>query len=121
MNIVLWIVEIILSVMMFVIGLMKAFQPVYRLSQFTWTTRSSEGFIRFIGISELLIGAGLILPQITGIAPMLTSLAAIALCIVMVLAIREHIRHKETKEIGKNVIILLLAAFVAIGRFVPLP
>jgi hypothetical protein len=35
----------------------------------------------------------------------------------MVLAIAEHVRYKEMHEIGKNVIIILLAAFVALGRF----
>lgn len=120
MNTALWIVQAILGTMMLVVGLMKTFLPVERLNKFSWTTRSSKGFTRFVGISELLIGLGLILPQLTGILPMLTSLAALALCIIMVLAIAEHVKNKETHEIGKNVIILLLAAFVAVGRFIPL-
>jgi len=35
----------------------------------------------------------------------------------MVFAIKEHIQHKETHDIAKYIIILLLAAFVAVGRF----
>jgi uncharacterized protein with PQ loop repeat len=35
----------------------------------------------------------------------------------MILAIAEHAKHKETKEIGMNIFILLLAAFVAWCRF----
>lgn len=106
--------------MMLLIGLMKTFLPVERLSIFSWTTRSSEGYVRFVGVSELLIGAGLVLPWLTGILPMLTSLAAFSLCIIMALAIAEHVRHKEKNEIGKNIIILFLAAFIAVGRFIPL-
>jgi len=104
MNTALWIVQAILGVMMLILGLMKTFQPIEK---------------RFVGLLELLIGVGLILPQQTGIMPGLTSLAAFSVCIIMVLAIAEHVKHKETSEIGKNVIIMVLAAFVAVGRFVP--
>jgi hypothetical protein len=120
MDTALWIVQVLLSAAMILLGLMKTFMPVEWLTDLTWTTRSSEGFVRFVGLSELLIGIGLILPQLTGILPILTSLAAMSLCIVMVLAIADHVKYKELKEIGKNVIILLLAAFVAVERFVPL-
>jgi hypothetical protein len=34
----------------------------------------------------------------------------------MIFAIADHIRHKETHDVPKNVIILLLAAFIAVGR-----
>ena len=120
MNTALWIVQIFLGIVMLSLGVMKTFLPVQKLSGFSWTTRSSEDRIRFVGFSELLIGIALILPQLTGITIRLTSLAAAFLCIVMILAISEHIRYKETNEIWKNVIITLLAAFVAVGRFVPL-
>ncbi len=119
MNTLLWIVQTILGAMMILLGIVKTFQPIEKLSKFNWTTHSSEGFVRFVGVSELLIGIGLILPQMTDILPMLTSLAAVCLSIIMVLAIAEHVKHKETNEIGKNVIIMLLAIFVAAGRFVP--
>ncbi len=118
MNTALWIVQILLSIMMLVIGIMKTFYPIEKLSKFSWTTRSSKGFIRYVGISELLIGIGLILPELTGIFPALTSYAALSLCMIMVLAMAEHLRYKEAHEIWKNVIIILLAAFVAVGRFV---
>ena len=117
MNTSLWIVQAILGAMMITIGIVKTFQPTEKLSKLSWTTHSSEGFVRFVGISELLIGAGLILPQLTGILPLLTPLAALSLCMIMVLASAEHVKHKETHEIGKNVIIILLAAFVTVGRF----
>ena len=118
MNTAVWIAQILLSILMLVIGFMKTFYPVVQLSNFTWTTRSSKGFIRYVGISELLIGIGLILPELTGILPVLTSYAALSLCMIMVLAMVEHIRYKEANEIWMNVIIILLAAFVAIGRFI---
>ena len=117
MNTTLWIVQVILGAMMFLLGVMKTFQPVQKLNKFGWTTRSSEGFVRFVGISELLIGTALILPQLTGVLPILTPLAALSLCMIMVLAIADHVKNNEINEIGKNVIIISLAAFVVVGRF----
>jgi len=120
MNTALWIVQILLGAMMLLLGLMKTFLPLERLSKLSWTTRSSEAFVRFVGISELLIGFGLILPQLTGIVPALTSWAAICLCVVMVFATFEHIKYHEGNEVWKNLVISILGLFVAVGRFVPL-
>ncbi|MBS1656625.1 MAG: DoxX family protein [Bacteroidetes bacterium] len=117
MNTALWIVQGILAAMMFTLGVMKSFLPIEKLNKLSWTTRNSEKFIRFVGVSELLIGLGLVLPWLTGVLPFLTSVAAASLCLVMLFAIAEHIRHKEARDIPKNVIIMLLALFVATGRF----
>ena len=116
MNTALWIVQGILGGMMLILGVMKSFLPVEKLNKFSWTTRNSKNFTRFVGISELMIGFGLVLPQLTGILPLLTSIAAASLCLIMIFAIADHIRHKETHDVPKNVIILLLAAFIAVGR-----
>lgn len=117
MNIALWVVQAMLSAMTVILGVMKSFLPIEKLDKFSWTSRNSKRFIRFVGVSELLIGLGLILPLLTGILPFLTTVAAASLCLIMLLAIGEHVRHRETHDIPKNVIIMLLAAFVAIGRF----
>jgi hypothetical protein len=116
MNAILWIVQGLLCAMFLLAGIMKSMQPKEKLTKLVWTSRQTAGKIKFIGISEILIGLGLILPWLTGIIPVLTSIAAVALCLIMILAIVEHAKHKETKEIGLNVFILLLAAFVAWGR-----
>jgi uncharacterized membrane protein YphA (DoxX/SURF4 family) len=120
MNTALWVTQVLLGIMMLALGFMKTFRPVEALSKFSWTTRSSEDRVRFVGFSELMIGLGLILPPLTGMTSRFTSLAAAFLCIVMILAIEEHVKYKETHEIWKNIIIILLAAFVAVGRFIPL-
>lgn len=116
MNTALWIVQGLLSLMMLVLGVMKTFWPVENLNKFSWTTRSSKGFIRFVGIAELLIGLGLVLPEWTGIMRSLTVYAAFSLCIIMLLAIADHVRHKEVHDVWKNIVIILLAVFIVIGR-----
>jgi len=45
---------------MFILGMMKTFIPAEKLNKLSWTTRNGNGFIRFVGISELLIGLGVI-------------------------------------------------------------
>ena len=120
MNTAVWIVQALLGAMIFLLGMMKSFLPEEKLNKFGGRSRHPMALIRFIGISELLIGAGLVLPWLTGILPMLTSLAAIFLCIVMILAIREHVKYHERNKVFMNVIIFSLAAFVAMERFVPL-
>jgi hypothetical protein len=59
----------------------------------------------------------LILPAVTGIAPVLVPLAATGLAIVMVLASIVHLRRGEAKVLPVNIVLFLLAAFVAVGRF----
>jgi len=118
MNTTLWIAQILLGPTMFFLGLMKTFLPPDKLSKFGGGTRHSIQLVRFIGFSEILIGAGLILPWLTGILPMLTSVAGISLGGVIMFTIIEHVHYKEVKKVLVNVTIMGLAAFVAVGRFV---
>ena len=120
MNTALWIIQALLGGMILLLGIIKMFLPEKKLNKLGVGGRHPVTLIRFIGVSELLIGAGLILPWLTGILPMLTWLAAAALCTMMVLAISEHVKYKEPRKVLMNVIIICLAAFVAVGRFIPL-
>ncbi|MBI3151060.1 MAG: DoxX family protein [Chloroflexi bacterium] len=120
MNIALWIVQGLLAAMYLMAGQMKAFQPakVRENPQMTWAKNRSDGFIRFVGTSELLGALGLILPLVTGVLPWLTVLAAVGLTLIQLLAIfTEHLPKKEFNIIPVNVILLALAVFVIVGRW----
>src|SRR5258705_5722639 len=52
----------------------------------------AAGAIKALGVAELLGVAGLVLPWATGIAPVLTPLAAIGLAVVLVGAAATHLR-----------------------------
>ncbi len=119
MNTALWIVQGLLSAMFTTAGIMKLSQSREKLSgQLPWVKDFSTGTVRFIGFAELLGAIGLIVPRITGIAPILTPVSAIGICIIMVLATNiVHLKKHEYKEIALNVSIFLLAAFVVYGRF----
>jgi uncharacterized membrane protein YphA (DoxX/SURF4 family) len=120
MNVFLWIVQIGLAAAFVLAGVMKATQPKEKLaSNLPWVEDFSAGTVRLIGVAELLGGIGLILPAATGIAPILTPIAATCLAVVMVLAAITHIRRKEPSGVAVNAVLLLLCAFVAWGRFGP--
>lgn len=122
MNTILWISQGILAAMFLMVGISKSTQPIEKLlkSGISWADRFPTSTVRLIGISELIGGLGLILPWWLNLFPILTPIAAIALGFVMVLAIFHHAKHKESKGIAVNIVLLTLLAFVAYGRFITL-
>ncbi len=120
MNIALWIVQGLLAAMYLMAGQMKTFQPakVRATPQMTWAHDKQDGYIRFVGISELLGALGLILPLVTGVLPWLTVVAAVGLALIQLLAITSvHLPKKEYQIIPVNIVLLALAVFVVIGRW----
>jgi hypothetical protein len=81
-----------------------------------WTVGFSAPVIKLIGAAEVLAAIGLIVPPLTGILPVLAPLAAVGLVILQLGAIVTHLRIGE-RMIVPNVVILLLALFVALARF----
>ena len=121
MNIALWIVQVLLGGMFLMAGVMKAFQYERARASLPWVKDVPRSLTTFIGISELLGGLGLLLPAITGILPWLTPLAGVGLALIMLLAIGFHASRREARAIGFNAVLLVLAAFVAYGRFLIVP
>ena len=119
MNIALWIVQILLAAMYGMSGIMKTFQTAKAKEQVPWAKNRSDGFVRFVGSSELLGALGLILPLVTGILPWLTVLAAIGLTLIQLLAIfTEHLPKTEYNIIPVNILLVALAVFVVVGRWI---
>ena len=122
MNIVLWIVQALLAAAYVLAGSMKAFRPLEQLSKnMAWVKTIPAGLVRFIGIAELLGAIGLILPMATNVAPGLAIAAAAGLVIVQVCAIVFHLSRNEARMVPGNVVLLLLALFVIIGRVAIVP
>ncbi len=121
MNIVLWIIAIVLAVAFAGAGLMKLTQPKEKLaaSGMGWTEQFSPGAIKAIGALEVLAAIGLILPAVLDIVPVLVPLAALGLVLMMIGAAITHARRKENPMIAANLVLLILAAVVAWGRFGP--
>ncbi|WP_458687592.1 DoxX family protein [Nocardia tengchongensis] len=120
MNIALWIVAGALAAMFAMAGVMKSTQPQAKLAEkLPWVADVSLPTLRVIGVAEVLGALGLILPAWTGIAPILTPLAAVGLAVIMALAAVTHARRKEPAAIVFNLVLLAASVFVAWGRFGP--
>lgn len=119
MNVALWIAAGLLAAAFLAAGLMKLTgkreQMVERMA---WVNDYSQGQVKAIGAVEVLGALGLILPAVTGIAPVLVPLAATGLAIVAVLGSIMHLRRGDgVASIVPLVVLGLLAVFVAWGRF----
>jgi len=119
MNVVLWIVAGVLAVAFLASGLMKLAQPKKKIvdSGMGWAEDFSDGAVKGIGALEVLGALGLILPAVFDIATVLVPIAATGLALIMLGAAVTHARRKENQMVVINVVLLVLAAFVAWGRF----
>ena len=118
LDIALWTAQILLALAFGFFGFMKTTGDLAVLAQMmTWIPAVPAGFVRFIGVAELLGAVGMILPAITRIKPGLIPLAALGFATIQVLAIAMHAVRGETPQtIGLNLPLLALALFVAWGR-----
>ena len=123
MNIALWIAQGLLALVYLAAGGLKVLRPREQLvisGNFDWMKDSSDAGVKALGLVEILGALGVILPWLTGIAPVLTPIAAIGLVVVQIGAIRVHLVRNERKPLPANALLLLLAAFAAVGRFLVL-
>jgi uncharacterized membrane protein YphA (DoxX/SURF4 family) len=123
MNTLLWIVQILVGLAFVAAGWTHGFgyERIKDQPRMNWVTAVPRGLVTFIGICEILGGVGLILPALTGILPWLTPVAAIGLALIMLLAAGFHLMRREYPAIVINLVLFVLAAFVAYGRFVVVP
>ncbi|KAA9160187.1 DoxX family protein [Amycolatopsis acidicola] len=120
MNIALWIAQVVLAVVYLAAGGLKIVRPRERLvetGKLDWMKDTSDAGVKAVGVVEVLGALGVVLPWLTGIAPILTPIAAVGLVAVQIGALRVHLTRNERQPLPANVFLLALAAFVALGRF----
>lgn len=109
-----WIVAGLLAVFYLYAGGKKAVQSKERLAPMMgWADTVPMGLVRGIGAVEILGAAGLVLPPLTGVAPVLAPVAALGLVLLQVLATGLHVSRGELKETGLNAALIVLAAVAA--------
>lgn len=117
LNIGLWVVQVLLFGMFLMTGFMKLSQPIAELSNMIpWVAEVPSSMVRFIGISEVLGALGILLPALIRVKPSLTPLAGLGLAVIMLFALIFHIARGEFEAIGMNIVLGLIALFVAWGR-----
>ncbi|HEY7176948.1 MAG TPA: DoxX family protein [Micromonosporaceae bacterium] len=96
MNVVAWVLQIILALVFLAAGATKVSQPKEKLQpRMGWVESFAPGHVKLLATAELLGAIGLVLPWATGIARVLTPLAAVGLAVVMAGAVVVHARRKE--------------------------
>lgn len=113
MNIGLWISQTLLAVTFIWAGFMKIFYP--NDLPFPWI-KDNANLALITGGIDLLAGIGITLPALLRIKRQLTIYAAYGTIVLMIAASIFHISRGEAKDIGFNIFIIALAAFIAWGR-----
>jgi putative oxidoreductase len=116
LHIFLWVAQVMLALVFGFAGAMKLLTPVAELAKNGAWMQDWWPLIRFIGISEVAGALGMLLPGLSRIKPKLTSLAAVGLFTIMVLATGFHLVRGEANHAPMTIILGALAAFVAWGR-----
>jgi hypothetical protein len=111
---VLWIVQGLLAAVFLFAGGAKLVLP---LDQMAGPVALPGWFLRFLGLAEVLGALGLILPGLLRIRPGLTPLAAAGLVSIMIGATVVMWASGMVAVALMNVVVGLLAAFVAYGRW----
>ncbi|HJU93798.1 MAG TPA: DoxX family protein [Pyrinomonadaceae bacterium] len=119
MNILLWIIQILLALLFLFAGGVKLVVPadVLMAQAPPGSTEFPAVFMKFIGLVEVLGGLGLILPGAFHRRQELTPYAAAGLVIVMIGAIVISAKDHGPGAAVFPLVIGLLCAFVAYGRW----
>ena len=119
MNLIIWICQTLVAVVFLYSGITKTVYSEKKLVSMGQT--GVEGlnpfFIRFIGITEILGVAGLILPLLLDIYPMLTSVSAACLGFIMIPASVIHYKRIEFKNVIFNTVTFVLCYLIAYYRY----
>ncbi|WP_136707012.1 DoxX family protein [Agromyces sp. H66] len=125
MDVALWIAAGLLALVALVSGSSKAFVPKEKLSAVhggEWTDDAGVGFVKTLGLIEILAAVGLILPGLLGVATFMVPVTAVCWIVLMVLAIITHLRYEGGVKFALlNVTYLAIATFIAWGRIVAEP
>jgi hypothetical protein len=120
MEIAVWVVSGLLAFAFLAGGVVRLVVPAERYGEWPnqqWIRAVPRGGMVAISIAEILGAIGLIVPVLTGVAPILTPLAALGLAAIMAGAFVFHLRRKETPNLPVALVLIALLLFVAIARF----
>ena len=114
-NLVVWSVQVFLALFFLAAGAPKLIGR--GLERWTGFAELPRALVVFIGVTEVLGAAGLVLPMATGIVPWLTPLAAVGLGIIVLMATGFHLRADERVNALETGLWASIAAVIAIGRW----
>ncbi|GIH19043.1 DoxX family protein [Rugosimonospora africana] len=118
MDIFLWVVQAVLCLAFLAAGGTKVASPKEKLATtMGWSKSWPPAGLKALGAVEVLGAIGVVLPWATGVATVLTPLAAVGLAVTMVGALVVHARRREYPNAAPTILLLILSVVVAVGRF----
>ena len=114
-NLVLWGVQGFLALLFLFAGIPKLLGS--GLERWTGFAELPRAEVVFIGLTEVLGAAALVLPMATGMLAWLTPLAAMGLAVIVLMATGFHLRASEYLEALETVLWASICIVVAIGRW----
>ncbi|GAA3273824.1 DoxX family protein [Dactylosporangium vinaceum] len=120
MNVALWIVQAVLAAAFIAVGAGKLAQSKLKLlknPQMAWVEEFPEPALKALGAVEVLAAIGVVVPWLAGVATVLTPVAAVVLGLLCLTSVPGMLRREQYATIAPNAVLLVLAAFVAWGRF----
>ena len=122
MDLALWIVAGLLAAVLLV-STSKMFVPREKMASVgaaaEWVLDFSPGALRAIGTLEILAAAGLILPAVLDVAPVLVPVTATCVALLFTGGTIMRLRRGEKATILPDLVYLAMAVFMAWGRFGP--
>ena len=115
MNIVVWVLQVLLSIAFFAHGWLFLSPPAALVDQMNASL--PRWFQLFLGVAEVMAAVGLTLPGLTRILPWLVSWAAIGVATVTVSATAFHLARGEMSSAVITLVLTAIAVFVAYARY----
>jgi len=110
MNTALWIAQVLVAVVVALTGCVKLVMPREKLARkMHWAATWPRERIKLLGFAEVAGAAGLVLPMATGIAPVLTPIAALCLAVLMGGAVQTH------RRLGEGALPAVLVGVLCLG------
>lgn len=121
MNILLWVLQVVLAWLSIAGGMYQIFK-FEELQKGVAAMRSlPRGLWAFLGAFGCVGGLGLILPAALNLLPILTPIFAIVMVVHSAVVSALYLIYGDRAPLPFSMAMMLLAAFIAYGRFVLLP
>ena len=119
MEIALWIIQCLLALFFLGSGVTKLTESRAQLAAkgMTYAEDLTDRQAKGIGALEVLAAVGMTVPAVFHVIPVLTAAAASGLVLLMVGAMRIHLRRSEVQVLPVNVVLCSMALVVAVVRF----
>ena len=112
-----WFAQTVLAFVFFWVGSLRAMLPVTDLAHVVpWLGRVDVDAARWIGVAELVLALGVLVPAMMGFFVRLTELCALGLSVFCAAGALEHAAHGEPVKAFGCVALFAVALFVAWGR-----